>query len=179
MGLVGFLFGIVAGGGGRLKIDRAGILAFLGVVFFLLADPLTGGQIFYQISLFLGTSVGGTPIGSQANNVVEGFMNNFMTLFGTLKTQAYLAQHGTVLYFAGAVPFAFYSRLRKTTATFLALGSAAVAGLGYIRIANQDLDIFKVLASFVPGVLIGLLVVLLFVGASSLEDYLRKRLALS
>jgi hypothetical protein len=176
MGFLGFVFGVVAGTGGKVKVDRLGIIAFLGAILFLATDPLSGGVVFYQLSLFAGTSVGGTAVGTIANNSVEGFMNIFMNLFGALKSQTYLSQHGTVLFFAGAVPFAIYTRLHKTTATFLALFSAAVAGLGFIRIANQDLDIFKVVASVVPGFTIGLLLIAGFAAVNLAEGYFRKRL---
>jgi hypothetical protein len=179
MGFLGFIFGVLAGTGGKIKVDRLGIIAFIAVVLFLVTDPLSGGIVFYQLSLFAGTSVGVTAVGTAANNGVESFMNIFMNLFGALKSQVYYSQHGTVLFFAGITPFAIYTRLHKTTATFLALFSAAVAGLGYIRIANQDLDIFKVVASALPGFTIGLLLIGGFFGVNLVEGYLRRRLVAS
>jgi hypothetical protein len=176
MGFLGFIFGVLAGKGGKIKLDRLGILAFVAVIFFLVADPLTGGVIFYQFALFAGTSIGITAVGTAANNGVEAFMNIFMNLFGSFKSQTFFSQHGTVMFFAGAIPFALYTRLNKTTATFLGLFCAMIAGLGFIRIANQDLDLFKVIASVFPGAAIGMVIIAVFLGANYAEGYLRNRL---
>ncbi|HUH82433.1 MAG TPA: hypothetical protein VLX33_00985, partial [Nitrososphaerales archaeon] len=85
--------------------------------------------------------------------------------------------HGAVLFFAGAVPFALYTYVRKSTATLLLIYCAMIGGLGYVRIGDQDP--LKAVASTTPGLAMALVFIALFLGFDRVERFMRNRLALA
>ncbi|MDA4126819.1 MAG: hypothetical protein OK452_06425 [Thaumarchaeota archaeon] len=173
-GVLGFVFGAISGFGGRMKVDRIGALAFVALVFFLATDPLTLGRTFYGIVLNLTTNESGGSAGLVAQETVRVVLGNVMDFFGRFITPFFYSSHGAVLFYVGAIPFAVFPRLRKTTATFLLLFSAAAASVGFIRVA--DLNAIEALDSATPGITLGLLFLLLFLAIGLGESSLRKLL---
>ena len=100
-----------------------------------------------------------------------------MNAFGNQIVPTYFSPHGAVIIFGGAVPFALYTYARRSTATLLLLFSALVAGLGYMRIGDQDP--LKAVASTTPGLALALLFVLGFFAVDRVERFLRLRLGLN
>jgi hypothetical protein len=175
-GILGFLFGAVAG---RLKgnrIDRVILIGVASAILFLIADPLQLGQDFYNIVLQILTSQAGTAFGQAAFTDVRLFILYFMNAFGNVVIPTYYSQHGAVIFFAGAVPFALYTYMRRSTATLLLFYSALITGVGYVRIGDQDP--LKAIASTTPGLAMAILFILAFLGADRVERFLRTRLGL-
>jgi len=173
VGSLGFFLGAIAGTKGKMKIDRIGILAFIGVITFIAIDPLTIGQSFYQLVVTFTTS-DSAPTGAVADQGTRGILGTVMDVFGHSISNAFYSSHGTVLYFLSALPFALFSKVRKSTATFLLLFSGFAAPLGFIRVA--DLNPTESMASAIPGIVLGLGVVVGFVVASFIESRVRKNL---
>lgn len=177
IGAAGFMFGLLAGKGGAFRFDRIGFLAFVAVVLFIVVDPLTSGQDFYNLALVALTSEPGTSVGVTSYSGLRGFIGSFMNLFGNYLTPTFFSQHGAVLFYVGAVPFALYNYVRRSTSTFLLLFSSVFASVGYVRIGDQEP--LKAIASAMPGISLALLLIAAFLGLNYIEGYFRKRLALS
>ena len=177
MGALGFLFGALAGSLKGNKIDRVVLIGMIGTFLFLLADPLQLGQGFYNLLLQVTTSEGGTAVGQAAYTYLRSFVAIFMNAFGNNVIPTFFSQHGAVLFFAGAIPFALYTYVRRSTATLLLFFSAAVAAVGYVRIGDQDP--LKAIASTTPGFAIAVLLVVAFLATDRVERFLRLRLGLS
>jgi len=173
MSALGFFFGVVVGKGGTAKFDKIGFLAFVAAFVFLLVDPLTVGQTLYGIASVALTSSTGGSIGTGAYNGLRDFVTGIMNLFGNYLTLGYYSQHGAVLYFVGAIPFALYKYIRKSSATFLMIACALISAVGYVRIGDQ-LPI-KPIASFFPGAVLAVIVILVFLGFDQIERFLRSR----
>jgi hypothetical protein len=171
-GVVGFIFGAVVGVRGRMNIDRIGILTVIGVSLYLVVDPLTLGRDFYSVLLNLTTSESGGPTGLGAQEAVRGWLGQVMYFFGRDISGFFYSSHGAVLFFAAGTAFAVFSRLRKTSATILLLFSAFAASVGFIRVA--DLDPIEAIASPVPGIAVGLLILMAFVFISFGESKIRE-----
>jgi len=173
VGTLGFLLGAVAGSGGRMKIDRVGILAFIGVIAFIAVDPLTLGQSFYEVLVTFATNEA-APVGGVAVQNTRDILGTVMNYFGHSISSGFYSSHGSVLFFLSALPFAIFSRIRKSAATFLLLFSAFVVPLGFIRVA--DLNPMESMASAIPGIVLGLGVIVLFLVASFIESRVRHSL---
>ena len=176
LGALGFLFGAFAGSIRGKRIDRVVLLGFISAILFLLADPLALGQDFYNLLIQVLSSEGGTAFGQAAFTEFRIFIGVFMDAFGGNAVPTFFSQHGAVLFFAGAVPFALYTYVRRSTATLLLVYCAVIAGLGYVRIGDQDP--LKAVASTTPGLAMALVFVLAFLGFDRVERFLRQRLAL-
>ena len=175
MSALGFFFGVVVGKGGTAKFDRVGFLAFLAVFVFLIIDPLTVGQTLYGIASVALTSSTGGSVGAGAYNGLRNFVTGIMNLFGNYVTLGYYSQHGAVLYFLGAIPFAMYTYIRKTSATFLMIACALISAVGYVRIGDQ-LPI-KPIASVFPGAVLAVIVIAVFLCFDRIERFLRSRVS--
>jgi len=173
LGTLGFLFGAVAGTSGKMKIDRVGILAFIGLIVFIAIDPLTLGQTFYQLLVTFTTNEV-PPTGALATANTRGILGSVMGVFGHNISAYFYSSHGSVLFFLSALPFAIFSIIRKSTATFLLLFTAVAAPIGFLRVA--DLNPTESMASAIPGIVLGLGVILIFLSASFVESKVRKRL---
>jgi hypothetical protein len=173
MGFFGFLFGALVGSGRTIKFDGPILAGLLAAVVFLVADPLQLGQNFYNLILLAFTSESGTAFGQSTYSGVRAFISYFMNAFGNFITSAYYSQHGAVIFFAGAVPFALYTYVRKSSATLLLFFSAALAALGYVRIGDQDP--LKAIASTAPGVTVALIFIVFFLSLDRVERFLRLR----
>jgi hypothetical protein len=176
MGILGFLFGAFAGSLKGTRIDRVVLLGVVSAFLFLLADPLQLGQDFYNLLLQITSSEPGTAFGQAAYEYLRSFIHSFMSAFGDEVIPTFFSQHGAVLFFAGAVPFALYTYVRRSTATLLLFFSAVVAAVGYVRIGDQDP--LKAIASTTPGLAMAILFVLAFLATDRVERFLRLRLGL-
>jgi hypothetical protein len=174
MGVLGFLFGTLVGSGGSFKFDRVIFIGLASAFIFLIVDPLQIGQDFYNVILLALTSQSGTAFGQSAWFGLRAAVSYFMNAFGYYTTLTFFSQHGAVLFFAGAVPFTLYTYLRRSTATLLMFFCAVLAGVGYVRIGDQDP--LKAIASTMPGVTLGVLVILAFLSLDRVERFLRQRL---
>ena len=174
LGILGFLFGAVSGTVKGPKIDRVALAGVLATLVFLVLDPLQLGLDFYNIILLLGSSSPGTAVGQVAWIQFRAFLGYFMNAFGNYIVPTFYSQHGAVLFFVGAVPFALYTYVRKSTATLLLFYAAIVAGLGYVRIGDQDP--LKAVASTTPGITIAVLFIVVFLAFDRVERFLRSRL---
>jgi hypothetical protein len=176
MGLLGFLFGAMAGSLKGTKFDRVMFIGIVSAIVFLLADPLQLGQDFYNVALELFTAQGGTAVGQAASTEARSFIGIFMSAFGSNAIPTFFSQHGAVLFYAGAVPFALYTYVRRSTGTLLLFFSAVVAAEGYVRIGDQDP--LKAIASAAPGLTLAVLFILAFLASDRAERFLRLRLGL-
>jgi hypothetical protein len=176
LGALGFLFGAFAGSLKGTKIDRVVLVAMISAFLFLLADPLQLGQDFYNLLLQVLSSEGGTAFGQSSYTYLRSFLGVFMNAFGNEVIPTFFSQHGAVIFFAGAVPFALYTYVRRSTATVLLLFSAVVAAVGYVRIGDQDP--LKAIASTSPGMAIAVLFIVAFFAMDRVERFLRLRLGL-
>jgi hypothetical protein len=176
MGALGFLFGAFAGSVKGTKFDRVVFIGLVSGVLFLLVDPLQLGQDFYNIALELFTSQGGTAVGQAASTEARSFIGIFMSAFGSNAIPTFFSQHGAVLFYAGAVPFALYTYVRRSTGTLLLFFSAIIAAEGYVRIGDQDP--LKAIASATPGLAMAVLFIMAFLASDRVERFLRLRLGL-
>ena len=173
MGTLGFIFGAVAGTGGKMKVDRIGVLAFIGVITFIAIDPLSIGQAFFELVLTFATNVS-APTGAIANENTRGILGSVMNVFGHNISAYFYSSHGSVLFFLAALPFAVFSMVRKSTSTFLLLFTAFVAPIGFLRVA--DLNPTESMASAIPGIVLGVGVIIVFLVASFAESRVRRSL---
>jgi hypothetical protein len=174
-GTLGILFGLVSGKSGKFKFDRLTFTALIGVALFLLVDPLRLGNSFYDSVLAQTTSIS-LGSGAQSVNQARSIVGSSMDFFGSgyNVSLTYFAQHGASLYYLAAIPLALYAKLRRSTATLLAVFASPVAGFGFVRIA--DMFPTKSIASVVPGVALGAVLVLLLLAVNRGEGALRKRI---
>jgi hypothetical protein len=173
LGTLGIIFGAAAGARGKMKIDRVGVIAFIGVIGFIAIDPLSLGQAFYQVLVSFSTSET-LPAGRFGVENTRGILGSVMHVFGSEISSYFYSSHGSVLFFATALPFAAYSFVRKSTATFLLLFTAFVAPLGFLRVA--DLNPTESMASAIPGIAVGLVIAAVFFVVSLVETKVRKKL---
>ncbi len=172
-GILGSLFGSLAAMRGGLKIDKIGLLIATGAVYFVLLDPLTGGRIFYEFVLMF--SVGPFLEQSTATwGAVRGFLGIIAQSLGGYISPVFISSLGIVLYYLGSIPLHFLSRLQRTAATVMAALCAFPVGLGAVRVA--DMAPWKIMASSIPGIMVGLLLAGGFVGLSLSEGLIRERL---
>jgi hypothetical protein len=176
LGALGFLFGGFAGSLRGTKIDKVVLISLISALLFLLADPLQLGQDFYNLLLQILSSEGGTAFGQAAYSNLRSFIQVFMDAFGNEIVPTFFSQHGAVIFFAGAVPFALYTYVRRSTATLLLFFSTMVTAVGYVRIGDQDP--LKAIASTTPGFAISVLFILAFFSMDRVERFLRLRLGL-
>jgi len=172
MGVLGFLFGGVSGYYGRMKLDRIGLVAFIGLLVFLVTDPYAIGIDFYGLLQNLMTSESGGVAGLAAQEAVRGALGSVMNFFGRYTSPFFYSSHGAVMFYVGAVPFAVFSRLKNTSATLLLLFCSMAASIGFIRVA--DLNPAESLASSTPGITLGLGVMIAFLLLSLGESRIRK-----
>lgn len=174
MGALGVVFGVVSGNSGKFKFDRVTIVALIGAAIFLIIDPLKIGISFYEVLMSQTTAVStasGTQTVLQARSIIGSSMNFFGAAYNVSLT--YYAQHGASLFYMGAVPLALYPILKKWSATILVVFVSLDSGLGFIRIS--DMNPTKSIASVIPGVALGVAVVVIFLVANLFEGSLRKR----
>jgi hypothetical protein len=172
-GALGFLFGALAGKGGRIKLDRVGFFVFAAMILFLAADPLSLGGVFYDWLLSVSTGEQQLAASVHLSTAVRQIITRSFQLFGTEGfSRTYFAQHGASLFYVGAVPFALYNKLSKSTGTILLMFCAVTSAFGFVRIG--DLFPPKAVASTMPGVLLAFLPIAAFLVLSITESRIRK-----
>lgn len=177
-GLLGFLFGSSLSMKKGLKLDRIGFIAFLVLGFFVLADPLTGGVVFYEIVLLFAAPHG--PLfeaGSAAWSYIREFLGTIGSAFGGWVSPVYGISTGIILYVTGSLPICLFSKLERSTATLMLFVCAFCAAQGGIRVA--EMTALKTVASLVPGLVSGLIFATVFClisfGERGLRTYIRQR----
>jgi len=173
IGLAGFLFGALISMKGGLKLDKIGFLTFLVMAFFVIVDPLTSGIVFYEFIL-LFTVGPGFDTAATTMSYIKDFLSSGGVLLGGWISPVYQLSTGIIFFFATAIPFCLFPKLRKSTATFLLLFSAFGAADGGIRVANMEP--WMTIASILPGVVIGLLFCALFYSINAIETGFRTKI---
>jgi len=172
-GLAGFLFGGLVSLKEGLKLDKAGLISLLVVGFFVIVDPLTSGIIFHEFILLY--TVG--PYFETAVTTMSYAKNFFAEVgvaLGGWASPTYGLSTGTILYYAGAIPFCLFPRLKRSTATILFFFCAFCAGSGGVRIA--DMNPWIAIGSLIPGVMVGFIFVALFCLISLAETVIRTKM---
>lgn len=172
-GILGFFLGAFIAIRGKSDIDRWGIVAFLFLMALLVIDPFTGGELFYDALLFF-LSGPRTEIIRTSIFYTKDILSSMGRLFGGWVTGIYGLSTGEILFYAGALPIFLFPMLKRSTATVLLLISGIAAGSGFIRTA--EMTPYKTVASLIPGLTVGLVVVAVFVFLSFIEDQIRARL---
>lgn len=166
-GILGFLVGAISVRTTRVTKQGVALIAIL--LMLLLVDPLFGGRLFHEF--VLAFSVGGSDIG-EVESAFNYVFSSISGAFGSWASPVWSAQRGQALYYMGAVGFAIFSKLRRNTGTLVLVLSSFLAGDGFVRVA--DLAPFKSMASFVPGVALGMLVALSYLAINSIEVFVIK-----
>jgi hypothetical protein len=172
-GVLGFLLGAFVAIKGRSELDRFGIIAFAILVAFLVVDPFTGGELFYDAVLFFLSGPRSEVIRTSIV-YTKDILSNMGRLFGGWVTGIYGLSTGEILFYAGALPIFLFPYLKRSTATALLLMSGLAAGSGFIRTA--EMTPYKTVASLIPGLTTGLAVVVMLLVASLIEERIRMRL---
>ena len=172
IGILGFLFGGLVGMTSTKRLDRAGIFAFLVLSFFVLADPLTGGIIFYQVvnSFTIGPA---SEVSGQVGGAVRDVIGWALSAFSP-SSPTYDTSHGVALYFALSTPLFVLRKLKPATGTALFFVSVFAAADGFIRIA--EMRPIKILSDLFPGLAIALGIALVALAVSLAEGLVRQRL---
>ncbi len=169
-GLLGFLFGGLADKDNPVRINPTGMISFAFALLLVVVDPLTGGLLFYQVFLFFATSGPTLQFAQNTVLVFKAYLSTIGFSFAAFVSPVYVISTGAILYYAFAIPFSQYNKLRPATGTFLFLASAFGASDGFIRIANADP--WQIITTIFPGVATGFLIVLVFAAASLVEQLL-------
>ncbi len=171
-GIAGFFFGAVLSFKGGAKLDKATVLALLVSLFFIIVDPLTSGLILHEFILLntVGPSFGAA---FQTESYVRDFLANIGIAMGGWASPTYGLSTGIILYFMGAIPLCLFPKLQKVSAALLLSISMIAVGTGGIRVA--DMNPWKMLASIMPGILVGFLVALGFFLISIAEGKIREK----
>jgi hypothetical protein len=173
-GFLGFLFGVLISLKDGVKIGRIGVATFLAAIFFIIVDPLTSGLIFYEFILIYT----GTPYTFETAEITKFYVKDFLSSFGRAlggwTSPTLLISTGIILYYVGAIPFFLFPRTQKNTAAFMLFFCAFSAASGGIRVSNmRPWDAFM---SLLPGVVAGMVAVLIFYAISSFELFIKRRL---
>jgi len=172
-GIAGFLFGSLISLKGGPKINKVGFASFLVLSFFILIDPLTSGIIFYEFIL-LFTVGPGMEHAYMAWSYVRAFIGSVADAFGAWISPTYAISLGIILYYASAVPFCLFPKLKKSTATVFLLFCAFCVSLGGLRVA--DMMPWKSIAGVIPGIVIGFFFATIFYLLSLAEGIVRRRI---
>lgn len=176
VGLLGFLFGSLLSMKKGLKLDRIGLMAFLVLGFFILADPLTGGLIFYETVLLFAAPYGPLfEVSTAAWSYVREFLTVIGIAFGGWVSPSYGISTGKMLYIIGSLPICLFSKLERSTSTLMLFICAFSAAQGGIRVA--EMTPLKTFASLVPGLVSGLIFVTILYMVSFGEKALRTYIA--
>ncbi len=170
---LGFVVGALLTREGRVKFDGKVALALALVGSFMLLNPLNGGLIFHQFLLTFTTSF--TP-GSSGDSidVVKTFIGDAGNFWTTSLTTSYFIQRGVPLLYASTIAMSLYTRLERSVATVVLLGTSFSASWGFMRLADQVPT--KALASIPPGLILGFAIIPLVLVLSYGEGYLRRRI---
>jgi len=172
-GFLGFMLGTFASLKEGLRLGRIGLATFVIIVFFIVVDPLTSGLIFYEFIL-LYASPYTFETAAATMSYVKNFLSSFGVALGGWVSPTLLISTGIILYYAGAISFFLFPRLRKNTATMLLFFCAFSAASGGIRVSNmRPWDAFM---SMLPGIMAGLAVSFIFYGINFAESFIKDKL---
>jgi hypothetical protein len=153
------------------KMDKYIIVAIGALAFFIVADPLTGGTVFYEFALLL---TGGPQLGLANSTMisVKSFLNQIGTDAAGWASGNFGISSGEMFYYLGAVPLALVAKLQRSTATLVLLVCGFAACDGIVRVA--EMTAYKTEPSMVAGVLSGLVIAIAFLGVSRIESLVRR-----
>jgi hypothetical protein len=152
------------------KIDKYIIIAIGALAFFIVADPLTGGTVFYEFALLL---TGGPQLGLANSTLisVKSFLNQIGADAAGWISGNFGISSGEMFYYLGAVPLALIAKLQRSTATLVLLICGFAACDGIVRVA--EMTAYKTEPSMVAGVLSGLVIAIAFLGVNRVESLVR------
>lgn len=152
------------------RIDRYVVIAVGALAFFIVADPLTGGTVFFEFVLLL---TGGPQLGFANTAVIslKSFLNQIGTDVAGWVSNNFGISSGEIFYYLGAVPLALVAKLKRSTATLALLVCGFAACDGIVRVA--EMTAYKTGPSMVAGVLSGLVIAIAFLGISRVEGFVR------
>jgi len=172
-GVLGIILGALIAIRGKSELDRWGIVVFIVSASFLIIDPFTGGELFYDAMLFF---LSGPRSEIMRTSIVytKDILSSMGRIFGGWVTGIYGLSTGEILFYAAAIPIFLFPLVKRSTATFLILICSLAAGSGFIRTA--EMTPYKTVASLIPGIAVGLAVSAVFIVMSLVETHLRRRL---
>ncbi|MGC8832275.1 MAG: sulfite exporter TauE/SafE family protein [Thermoproteota archaeon] len=172
-GVLGIILGVLIAIKGKSELDRWGIVVFIVSASFLIIDPFTGGELFYDAMLFF---LSGPRSEIMRTSIVytKDILSSMGRVFGGWVTGIYGLSTGEILFYAAAIPIFLFPTLKRSTATFLILICSLAAGSGFIRTA--EMTPYKTVASLIPGIAVGLAVSGVFIAMSLVETRVRRRL---
>jgi len=173
-GMLGVLFGSTAALGEGSKLSKTGAIAFIIALFTVVADPLTGGLIFYEFVLLFTMGAVELEAASTTSYFIKNFLASVGLAFGAWITPTYGISTGEILFYMGAIPLCLIPKLGNSTATFLVFFSAFAIGNGGIRVA--EMTPWKTFASCIPGIATGLMAAAVFFSLSKIEEIIRARM---
>jgi hypothetical protein len=167
--LVGFV--IVAVPALWTKIDKYLAIAVGALAFFIVADPLTGGTVFFEFATLL---FGGPQVGFANATLVS--VKSFLSQIGS-DAAGWISMNfgistGEMFYYFGAIPLALLPKFKKSTATLVLLFCGLAVCDGVVRVA--EMTAYKTGPSMVAGVLAGLLLAVAFLGVNRVEGFVRR-----
>jgi len=171
--VLGIILGALIAIRGKSELDRWGIVVFIVSASFLIIDPFTGGELFYDAMLFF---LSGPRSEIMRTSIVytKDILSSMGRIFGGWVTGIYGLSTGEILFYAAAIPIFLFPLVKRSTATFLILICSLAAGSGFIRTA--EMTPYKTVASLIPGIAVGLAVSAVFIVMSLVETHLRRRL---
>jgi hypothetical protein len=167
------IIGLVIGAAPAMwpRIDKYIIIAIGALAFFIVADPLTGGTVFFEFALLLT----GGPQLDVANSTmigVKSFLNQIGSDVAGWVSSNFGISSGEMFYYLGAVPLALVAKLQRGTATLVLFVCGFAACDGIVRVA--EMTAYKTEPSMVAGVLSGLVIAIAFLGVSRVEGLVRR-----
>lgn len=172
-GLLGVLVGAFIAMKSSSEVDRFGFIAVLIIVLLLAIEPFYGGAFFYDFLLFF-MSGPRTELMQSSIFYTKDILSGVGNLFGGWVSPMYGLSTGEILFYMGAVPIFLFARLKRSSATMLLLISCFAAGSGFIRTA--EMTPYKTVASLIPGLAMGAILMIFFILVSSIEKQLRAKL---
>lgn len=165
------VFGVLFGALGTGKAGPFSIKSFVfmgSVTMILLLNPFIVGQyVFEGILLFVGNITFGGAYTSSIT--LKLLLYGVGTALGGAASPFYTLSAGKILYFAGLVPLAFLWKMGRNTASFTLLLCAFIVGDGGVRVGEMTPE--KTAITMMPGLLVGVGLVLILLLVSALEKY--------
>jgi len=173
-GFLGFMFGALISLKEGVKLSRIGLVAFLVILLFLVVDPLTGGLMFYEFILLYAATPYAFETAERTMFYVKDFLSSFGAALGGWASPTLVISTGIILYYAGAVPFFLFPKMRRSTATLMLLFCAFSVASGGIRVSNMRP--WGALMSIFPGVITSFVAILVWYGLNFVEEFIKEKL---
>lgn len=164
--MFGFVFAFTsAGKKNDREISWKLFLALLVTGLVLIVDPVTGGRYVWTFLLDLtGGQVKGELMRTSAISSIEEHIADVM---GS-DVSGFFRSRGLMLFFMGVIPLLVLGRARKYTRTALIFVCTIMTGWGAMRIGQMLA--YHFFASIIPGIFLGMIFTLPFLGLSIAEE---------